>query len=177
MNKVIVLVSVMLFCNVYPEKQPSIVENNPEKQPQVDLAVFWDSCREYILGPIVTNMVDKKVKDMGIGNLSHVLEEKISAVMGEFIKLGNQAKQLSGDKANKDAIQKIHAQMAELFHQLRPAEATVRGMYPKMIKLFDQINKLYPDQYTQLDYVIDETMFNTIQEAVTEKEKSRWLWN
>lgn len=176
MNKNIVFFIAAITFPLHAEKEAA-----PQKQEVVvslpELSKVWENCKEYILSPIVINIVNKKVTDMKVGELSAMLENKIQTIMAEFINLGNQAKQLSSDKANKDAIQKIHAQMAELFHQLRPAETTVRGMYPKMIKLFDQINKLYPDQYTQLDYVIDETMFNTIQEAVTEKEKSRWLWN
>lgn len=133
-----------------------------------DLTVFWENCREYILGPIVSNIVDKKVKDMSVGDLSKALESKIANVMADFIKVGTKAKELSQKDGDKDTIAAYHYSMAQLFHMVRPAEATVRGMYPKMVKLFDQLNKLYPDQYTQLDYEIDEKQF-----MATEKEVAK----
>lgn len=126
-----------------------------------DLSTVWEHCKEYVLTPIVINIVNKKVADMEVGELSKTLETKIHALMGEFIKLGTAAKELSKNNGPKEELNALHKKMADIYHQVRPAESTVRGMYPKMVKLFDQLNTLYPDQYTQLDYTIIEEEVKT----------------
>lgn len=154
--------------SVYAEKTPPAPQPVPVTITLPDMTAFWASCKEYILGPVVNNIVEKRVQEMSIGALSKTLENKVNIVMADFIKEGNVAKELSSNNGSKEEIKCHHILMAELFHSVRPAESTVRGMYPKMIKLFDQLNKLYPDQYTQLDYQIDENMF-----MATEKEVSK----
>jgi len=177
MKKILLTLTMATMTSVYAENPPTpkfekkeqasadkpVTPPAPQPQQVVlsipDMNAFWASCKEYILGPIVNNIVEKRVQEMSIGDLSKTLESKVNTVMAEFIKEGNAAKELSLKKGNVDEIKCHHIIMSELFHTVRPAEATVRGMYPKMVKLFDQLNKLYPDQYTQLDYVIDEKTF------------------
>lgn len=161
MNKILLTLTMATMTSVYAEKP--VQQQAPQPQQVVlsipDMNAFWASCKEYILGPIVNNIVEKRVQEMSIGDLSKTLQNKVNIVMADFIKEGNAAKELSLKNGSTDEIKCHHIIMSELFHQVRPAEATVRGMYPKMVKLFDQLNKLYPDQYTQLDYVIDEKTF------------------
>lgn len=155
MKKILLLIALSSSVGLQASKQAP-QEKSGITVTSEDVGWLMKQIQDYIVGPIFSSFVERKMGEMDIGQLHRILEKRINETMAAFIEVGKEAKDLVEAKADKAAIKEKHEVMANIFHTLRPAEVTVRAMYPKMSGLFDQLNKQYPDQYTQFTYSLDE---------------------